>query len=93
MSAELFAHGIPPDITSYVFNAIRWPKDMVVVAHFPKSDAAQFAERKRSALFEEANEFAQVAPVMDAFRKDMNMIGHHAKRMQTKPAVSSTFQQ
>jgi hypothetical protein len=66
---------------------------VVVVAHFPKGTAAQFAKGKGGALFEQANEFAQVAPVMDAFGKDVHVVRHQAKRMQTKRTASSTFQQ
>jgi len=66
---------------------------MVVVAHLPKSEAALFSECKGRALFEQANKLAQVAPVMDTFRKNAYMVRHQAKRMQTKRKVSGTFQQ
>jgi len=66
---------------------------MVVVAHLPKSEAALFAECKGRALFEQANKLAQVAPVMDTFRKNVYVVRHQAKRMQTKRKVSGTFQQ
>jgi len=54
---------------------------MVVVAHLPKSEATLFAECKGRALLEQANKLAQVAPVMDTFRKNVYMVGHQAKRM------------
>ena len=54
---------------------------MVVVAHLPKSEATLFTECKGRALLEQANKLAQVAPVMDTFRKNVYMVGHQAKRM------------
>ena len=64
-----------------------------MVAHLPKSEAALFAECKGRPLFEQANKFAQIAPVMDTFRKNVHMVRHQAKCMQTKRKFSGTFQQ
>lgn len=64
-----------------------------MVAHFPKNTAAQLAKCKGGPLFETANEFAQVAAVMDAFRENVHVVRRQAKRMQTKRALRGAFQQ
>ncbi len=93
MSAELLANRIPPDIASDIFNAIRRPKNVVVIAYFPERATARFAEFEGGALFEQADEFAQVAVVMRSLRKNVKVIGHQAKRVQAKRMGGGALQQ
>ena len=93
MCAQPFTDGIPPNIAGDVFDAFGRPKNVVVVAHFPERAAVGFAKLKGRALFEQADEFEKIAAVMDAFHKDMKMVGHEAEGVQQEGVTDYAFHQ
>jgi hypothetical protein len=93
MHAQLFADGIPPDVAGYIFDGISRPKNVVVVAHSPERPAASFSKFEGSTLFEEADEFEQIAAGVGAFRKEMKVVGHQAKGVQSEEMAGRAFEQ
>ena len=65
---------------------------MIVEAYFPETAAVRFAKAESGALFEEANEFAQVGTVMRSFRKNVQVVGHQAIRMQQERVAGSALE-
>ena len=80
--AKVFADGIPPDVAGDILNLVGGAENVVVVAHFPKTAPVGLAKREGGALFEDANEFAQVGTGVEALRKNVKMVRHQAIRMQ-----------
>jgi hypothetical protein len=74
--AQAFADGIPPDIAGDVLYVIRRPENVVVVTPFPESAAVGFAKLEGRALFEEADEFEQVAAIVCTLDKNVKVVGH-----------------
>ena len=66
---------------------------MVVITHFPETTAVRFAKRKGGALFEDADEFAQVRTVVKALGKNVRMVRHQAISMQQERLCGSALQQ
>ncbi len=66
---------------------------MVVITHFPETAAVRFAKRKGGALFEDADEFAQVRTVVKALGKNVRMVRHQAISMQQERVCGSALQQ
>ena len=66
---------------------------MVVITHFPQTAAVRFAKRKGGALFEGADEFAQVRAVVKALGKNVRMVRHQTIRMQHERVCGSALQQ
>jgi hypothetical protein len=93
MRAQTFADGIPPDVAGDVFDGIGRAKNVVVVAHFPKTPAMRFPKFEGGPLFEEADEFRQVAAGVGARRKDMKMVRHEAKGVQAEGMAGRAFEQ
>lgn len=93
MRAQPFADGIAPDVAGHIFDGIRRPKNVVIVAHFPKRPAAGFSKLEGGALFEEANEFKQIAAGVGAFREEMKVVGHQAKGVQSEGMAGRAFEQ
>ena len=91
--AKLFADGIPPDVAGDILDLVRGPENMVVITHFPETAAVRFAKRKGGALFEGADEFAQVRPVVKALGKNVRMVRHQAICMQEERARGGALQQ
>jgi len=81
--AKLLANGIPPDVAGDILDPVRGPQNMVVITHFPETAAMRFAKRKGGALFEDADEFAQVRTVVKALGKNVRMVRHQAISMAT----------
>ena len=84
MRAQPFADGIAPDVAGHVFDGIRRPKNVIVVARFPERPAAGFSKLEGGALFEEADEFKQIAAGVGAFREEMKVVRHQAIRLHAK---------
>jgi len=70
------ADWIPPDITGDVFKMIRWPENMIVVAHLPESTVVRLAKFVGRALLEQTNELAQVATLVGTLDEKMNVVWH-----------------
>ncbi len=93
MRAQPFADGIPPDVARYVFDGISRPKDVVVVAHFPERLAVRFSKSEGRALFEEADEFEQIAAGLGTFGEEMKVVGHQTKGVQSEGMAGRAFEQ
>ncbi len=93
MAAEMFADGIPPDVGGDFFYLIGGPKNVVVVTRFPESAAVGLAKLEGSALFEEADEFEQVAAVVCTLDKNMQVIGHQTVGMKPVGMAGGAFEQ
>ena len=91
--AKLLADGIPPDVAGDILDPVRGPENMVVITHFPETAAVRFAKRKRGALFEDADEFAQVRTVVKALAKNVRMVRHQAISMQQERVCGGALQQ
>ena len=91
--AKLLANGIPPDVAGNILDPVRRPENMVVITHFPETTAVRFAKRKGGALFEDADEFAQVRTVVKALGKNVRMVRHQAISMQQERLCGSALQQ
>src|ERR1700674_2428842 len=88
-----FTDGIPPDIAGHVLNFIRGPENVVVVTPFPESAAVGFAKLEGRALFEEADEFEQVAAIVCTLDKNMKVVGHQTVRMKPVGMAGGAFEQ
>jgi hypothetical protein len=66
---------------------------MVVITHFPETAGVRFAKCKGGALFEDADEFAQVRTVVKTFRKNVGMVRHQAISMQQERVCGSALNQ
>src|SRR5258708_5199710 len=93
MIAQAFADRIPPDIAGDVLYLVSRPKNVVVVTPFPESAAVEFAKLEGRALFEEADEFEQVAAIVSGLGKNMKVVGHETVRMQPVGMAGSAFEQ
>jgi hypothetical protein len=93
MIAETFADGIPPDVAGDVLDLIRRPENVVVVTRFPESAAAGFAKLEGGALFEEADEFEQVAAIVGTLGKNMKVVGHQTVGVKAVGMVGGAFEQ
>ena len=91
--AKFLADGIPPDVTSDILDPVRRPENMVVVTHFPETAAARFAKRKGGALFEDADEFAQVRTVVKTLGKNVGMVRHQAISMRQERVCDGALRQ
>ena len=91
--AKLLADGIPPDVAGDILDPVRGPENMVVITHFPEAAAVRFAKRKRGALFEDADEFAQVRTVVKALGKNVKMVRHQAISMQQERVCGGALQE
>ena len=91
--AQMFANGIPPDVAGNFLYLIGRPKNVVVITRFPESAAVGFAKPEGRALFEEADEFKQIAAGVGAFREEMKVVGHQAKGVQSKGMAGRAFEQ
>ena len=91
--AKLLADGIPPDVAGDILDPVRGPENVVVIAHFPEAAAVRFAKRKGGALFEDADEFAQVRTVVKALGKNVRMVRHQAISMQQERVCGSALKQ
>ncbi len=65
--AEVFAHGIPPDVCSDFFDGIGRAKNVVVVTHLPEGGATELSKLKGGPLLEEADKLAEIRSVVRAF--------------------------
>ena len=93
MIAEAFADGVPPDVAGDVLYLIGGPKNVVVVTRFPESAAMGLAKLEGRALFEEADEFEQVAAVVCTLDKNMKVIGHQTVGVKTVGMAGGAFEQ
>jgi hypothetical protein len=93
MIAEAFADGIPQDVAGYVFDLIVGAENVVVVAGFPEGAAVGLAKLEGGELFEEADEFLQVALVVGAFGKDVEVIWHQAVGVKAEGMVGGAFEE
>ena len=50
----------------------------------PRDGEVRFLEFESGALLEETDKFAEIGTVVDALRKDVNVIRHEAKRVETE---------
>ena len=66
---------------------------MVVITHFPETAGVRFAKCKGGALFEDADEFAQVRTVVKALGKNVRMVRHQAICMQQERVCGGALQQ
>ena len=89
----MFANGIPPDVAGNFLYLIGRPKNVVVITRFPESAAVGFAKPEGRALFEEADEFEQVAAVMRTLDKNMKVIGHQTVGMKPVRVAGGAFEQ
>src|SRR5713226_803769 len=93
MIAEAFADGIPPNVAGDILYLIGGPKNVVVVTRFPESAAVGLAKLEGCALFEEADEFEQVAAIMRTLDKNMKVIGHQTVGMKPVGTADGAFEQ
>ena len=84
MYTEILANGIPPDVGGDIFYRIGRTKDVIIVARLPETATVRFLEFESGALLEETDKFAEIGTVVDALRKDVNVIRHEAKRVETE---------
>jgi len=91
--AQAFADGIPPDIAGDVLYVIRRPENVVVVTPFPESAAVGFAKLEGRALFEEADEFEQVAAIVCTLDKNVKVVGHQTVGMKPVGMAGGAFEQ
>jgi hypothetical protein len=92
-SGKPFADGIPPDIAGDVLYLIRWPENVVIVTLFPEGATVGFAKLEGRALFEEADEFEQVAAIVCSLDKNMKVVGHQAIRVKPVGMAGCAFKQ
>jgi hypothetical protein len=92
-STKTFSDGIPPDIAGDVLYLIRRPENVVVVTRFPESAAVGFAKLEGRALFEEANEFEQVAAIVRTLNKNMKVVRHQTVGMKPVGMAGGAFEQ
>jgi hypothetical protein len=92
-SGKTFSDGIPPDIAGDVLYLIRGPENVVVVTPFPEGAAVGFAKLEGCALFEEPDEFEQVATIVRTLDKNMKMVRHHTVRMKAVGMAGGAFEQ
>jgi len=90
-SAKLFAYWVPPDVAGDVLNWVGGPKNVVVVTRFPESAAVGLAKLEGGALFEEADEFEQVAAIVCALDKNMKVVGHQTVGVQEVGMAGGAF--
>jgi len=57
-------------------------KNVVVVTRFPEGAAVGFAKLEGGALFKKADEFEQVATIVGALDKNMEMVRHQTVGME-----------
>jgi len=91
--AQAFADGIPPDIAGDVLYVIRRPENVVVVTPFPESAAVGFAKLEGRALFEDADEFEQVAAIVCTLDKNVKVVGHQTVGMKPVGMAGGAFEQ
>ncbi len=89
--AEMFADGIPPDVSCDSFDGIAWAKNVVVVALLPESAGERFPELEGSVLFEKADKFAQVRLRVSAFCQDVQVVWHDAECVEDERIVRGAF--
>jgi len=92
-SGKPFSDRIPPDIAGDVLYLIGRPENVVVVTPFPESAVVGFAKLEGRALFEEADEFEQVAAIVCTFHKNMKMVGHQTVGMKPIGMAAGAFEQ
>ena len=92
-SGKPFADGIPPNVAGDVLYLIGKPKNVVVVTRFPERAAVGFAKLEGGALFEEADEFEQVAASVRTFDKNMKVVGHQTVGMKPVRMACGAFEQ
>ena len=92
MMAEAFADGIPPNVAGDVLYLIGGPKNVIVVTRFPESAAMGLAKLEGRALFEEADEFEQVAAAVCTLDKNMKVIGHQTVGMKPVGTADGAFE-
>jgi hypothetical protein len=92
-STKLFSDENPPDIAGDVLYLIRAHENVVVVTRFPESGAVRFAKLEGCTLFEETDEFEQVAAIISALDKDMKVVGHQTVGMKPVGMASGAFEQ
>jgi hypothetical protein len=90
---KLLADGIPPDVAGDILDLVRGPENMVVITHFPETAAVRFAKCKGGALFEDADEFAQVRTVVKALGKNVRMVRHQDISMQQERVCGGALKQ
>ena len=90
-SAKLFADRVPPNIAGDVLYLIRGPENVVVVTAFPESAAVEFAKLEGRALFEQADEFEQVAATVCTLDKNMKVVRHQTVGMQQVGVIGGAF--
>ena len=91
MIAEAFADGIPPNVAGDVLYLIGGPKNVIVVTRFPESVALGLAKLEGCALFEEADEFEQVAATVCTLDKNMKVVRHQTVGMQQVGVIGGAF--
>jgi len=84
MNTEILANGIPPDVGGDIFYRIGRTDDVVIVARLPETATLRFLEFESGALLEKPDKFAEIGTVVDSLRKDVNVIRHEAKRVETE---------
>src|SRR6266852_6224713 len=92
-SAKLFAYRIPPDIAGDILYSVARAKNVIVVTPFPESAAMRLAKLEGRALFEEADEFEQVAAIVRTLDKNMKVVGHQTVGMKTVGMADGAFEQ
>ena len=90
---QLFANGIPPDITRDVFDGVGRAEDVVVIAHLPKALNMGLAKLKGGPQFEDAHEFKEVGLGLSALREKMKVVWHEAVGVEEKRLAGGAFVQ
>jgi hypothetical protein len=86
---QALAHRIPPDVAGGVFDRFAGPQDVIVKPTLPKTLPVYLAEFIRCALLESIDELHKVRGVGKSFGKKVEMVGHSAICMKTKPELAS----
>src|SRR5271166_139628 len=82
--AEVFAHGIPPDVAGYRFDRIGGPQNVVVIALFPEMSRGRLAKFEGGVLLEETDKFAEIGKRVAAFGEEMDVVGHYTEGVEEK---------
>src|SRR5260221_6380493 len=90
--AEVFAHGIPPDVCSDFFDGIGRAKNVVVVTQLPEGGATKLSKFKVGALLEKADKLAEIGSVVRAIGEKVDVFRHDAICVKKKGMAGGAFE-
>jgi hypothetical protein len=87
--AKVRSNWVHPDVSGDCVGRIVIAQNVVMVFFLPESFAGLSLESSRRVPFQDAHELKHIALRLEAFRKQVNMIGHEAIRVHGKQVSRS----